>query len=83
MKDIKYRIINGWNLMRIVRFGLALLICYEAILNHDFLFGGIAVMLLIQSVLNIGCCSAGACYVSGKKNTEDKEVIFEEVKSGK
>ena len=85
MSDWKYRILKDWNFMRILRLGMSVFILIEAVKNYDLLFGIIAGILLLQAVLNLGCCSSGACY-SGKveqKDQESKEVIFEEIKSKK
>lgn len=71
--------------MRILRLGMSVFILIEAVKNYDILFGIIAGILLLQAVFNVGCCSSGVCYTgkAEQNETEDKEVIFEEVKSEK
>lgn len=80
-KNWKNIILRGWNFMRILRFVLSVIVIIEAVKNYDVLFGVIGLVLLLQSVFNVGCCSNGACY-TGNVNSEEenKEVVFEEIK---
>ena len=81
MNDLKYRLLNGWNLMRILRLGLGIVIGFEAVKNSDALLGVFGIILLTQSVFNVGCCAAGACYVKPTNNkVNDKEISYEEIK---
>ena len=83
MKNWSDIIFKGWNFMRLLRFGLAIYLLIEAIKNYDVMFGVLGSVLLLQAVFNVGCCSGGACY-SGKtesNESENKEVIFEEIKN--
>lgn len=65
----------SWNLMRWVRFAVALLLIGDAIFNkHIFplVIGGI---FLFQVFTNTGCCTNGACEIPGAKNTNtDKKI---------
>lgn len=83
MKDWKNIIFSNWNFMRFLRFGLAIFLLIEAIKNYDVMFGVLGSVLLLQAVFNVGCCSGGACYTGKTESnkSENKEVIFEEIKS--
>lgn len=70
--------------MRFLRLVLSVFLIVEAIRNYDVLFGVIGAVLLLQAAFNVGCCSNGACYrASTDEGNENKEVVFEEIKSKK
>ena len=81
----KNRILNNWGLMRVIRLVLAGVVLTEAWRSNEMILGALGVILLAQSVLNVGCCSSSGCdidHVGGKsrssKNTA-QEVTFTEV----
>ncbi len=82
----KYNLAHGWNFMRLFRLGLAGLVLFEAWKSGELLFAGLGMILLVQSLLNVGCCGASGCDISHvkkeHKSTEPflKEVTFEEIK---
>lgn len=69
--------------MRFLRLGLAIFILIEAIRNYDVMFAVVGSVLFLQAVFNIGCCNGGTCYTGKAESneSENKEVIFEEVKT--
>lgn len=86
ISNLKYRLINGWTLMRFVRLGLATLVIIQAIMNSEMLFASLGGILLFQALFNYGCCGASGCYVDQhpKETNSDadkiKEISFEEIK---
>jgi hypothetical protein len=82
MNNWKNIIFSNWNFMRVLRFGLAIYVLIEAIRTYDVVFGALASVLLLQAIFNVGCCSGGACYSNKAESndTENKEVIYEEIK---
>ena len=78
---MKNEIFSNWNLSRILRLGIALVIVYQAVRNHDVLFGIAGLFFVGMAVLNKGCCGSGGCYVPTKKTTDGNEqVTYDEVK---
>lgn len=47
--------------MRLLRLVLGLMAAVQAFLVADVVLGFLAIILLTQAVLNVGCCGAGAC----------------------
>ncbi|MGZ3898876.1 MAG: hypothetical protein ACXVNM_12350 [Bacteroidia bacterium] len=82
--NLKYRILTGWNIIRFLRLGLAIVVLSEAWKNEDILFGIIGVVLLTQALLQVGCCSAAGCDIdhskAGPKSVpvEIKDTTFKE-----
>lgn len=76
-------LITGWNLMRLLRLGLGIIIAIQAVQSHDILLGFMSVFFLFQAVTNTGCCGQGGCAVpvNQSKNEKTEDVEFEEVKS--
>ena len=86
LSDIRQRILHGWNLIRFIRLGLALFISYHALVNYDWIFAILGGILLVQSLLNVGCCGVGGCETDqlpkrpGSYKRSVDETTFEEVK---
>jgi hypothetical protein len=80
LQDLKYRIFYGWNFMRWLRLGLSAVIAYESIMTHDLLFGALSSVLMLQAIFNVGCFTGGACFVPQKKDREQKQINYEEIK---
>jgi len=82
----KERILSGWNILRVIRLGLALLVIYESIKNYDVMFAILGSVILFQAVLNFGCCGQDGCAVNTNSNKQTdiinskEEVSFTEVK---
>lgn len=76
----KDRVLSGWNLIRFIRLGLAAMVLYESVKNSDLLFAVLGVIILLQAVLNVGCCGVGGCEVSPKTNNANENISFTEVK---
>ncbi len=82
----KQRLLNDWNLMRIFRLSLGILVEVEAFKNSELIFGLLGGVLLFQAIYNVGCCGSAGCDVNQVKNkdssltTEVKNITFEEIK---
>ena len=86
INNLKYRIKQGWSLMRFIRLGLAIVVIVEAFKSSELLFGLLGGLLLFQAAFNYGCCGAVACDINhtsraGQSLEETtKDITFEEIK---
>jgi hypothetical protein len=70
-----------WDLFRVVRLGLGLLIIVQAIITKDITSGLIGVLFTAMPLFNIGCCSTMGCAPSRTSHkVETDEISFEEIK---
>lgn len=76
-------ITKNWNIFRILRLALGLLLMIEAIRTGVWFMTVFAAAMIIMPLLNIGCCVGGNCAVPDRKSSgsDTDEVQFEEVKS--
>ncbi len=75
-------ITRNWNLFRILRVALGVFILAQGLVSKDVFSMVLGITFAGMAVLNVGCCGAGGCSTDtsfSKKNTDTKEVIFEEV----
>ncbi|HEY1061129.1 MAG TPA: hypothetical protein VGE44_05560 [Daejeonella sp.] len=78
MKEI---IFSNWNIIRVLRLGIGLVILVQAVMAADILFGLIGLLFTGMAVFNASCCGTGACAAPPAKNdTGSKEISYEEVK---
>ena len=86
LNNWKQRFTQDWNLMRIVRAGLSVLVLTEAWKSGEIIFAVLGGILLAQVLLNVGCCGSAGCDINQVQNesksdeTKSKEVTFEEIK---
>jgi hypothetical protein len=73
---------KNWNLFRIMRLLLGIIITAQALIVKDVMLGLAGLVFCLLPILNIGCCGVGFCTLpSQKKIIKNKEeIIFEEVK---
>lgn len=77
---MKGSIFNNWNIMRVFRLIIGLLILVQAIVAKDMMLVIAGIIFTSMPIFNVGCCAAGSCYTAVKKNAENpKEVSYEEV----
>ncbi len=77
-------LLTNWNLLRVIRLVLGVMIGMQAIATTDWLAGMIAGIFLFQVATNTGCCGVNGCntnYQAGP--VSEKEVEFIEVKDTK
>ncbi len=80
---MKHQIFSNWNLFRILRFVLGIVIMIQAIYSHNYTFGIIGLLFSVMSVFNIGCCG-GTCTTNNfSKSNEPEDITYEEVDSTK
>ena len=68
LTDWKQRLTQGWNFMRLIRLGLAVLVIIEAWKSSELIFAALGGILLFQSLMNIGCCGSGGCDINHNEN---------------
>lgn len=72
---------RNWNLLKIIRIVLALLIIVQAIIIQHVALGFIGLLFVVMALLNVRCCTYGkTCHISNKITTNTEEVQFEEIK---
>lgn len=55
------RLLTGWGVMRLIRLGLGIYMSVTFLMGAPWHFGLLGGILLVTSVLNVGCCGGGAC----------------------
>lgn len=77
---MKYRLLNGWGLFRIIRLAAGAAIAVQGLLNADWLFIIAGTVFTALALLNIGCCAGGACgYPSAVSKKKIEQITYEEV----
>lgn len=73
---------QSFTLIRVIRLALGSYILADGIIQKDWLFGAIGILLLAQGVFNLGCASGTCAPTSQTLNNVDtsEEIVFEEVK---
>lgn len=72
---------RGWNIMRVIRLVLGLIILVQGIMARDVMYGFFGVFLSFLALVNVGCCGVGGCSVPSvsSKGSKTKEIEYEEV----
>lgn len=82
MDTFKYNLINNWNVVRLIRLGLSIIIIVQAFQIRDALFGGLGAFFLYQALTNTGCCGVNGCAPTAQsKNNNSNEIEFTEIKN--
>ncbi len=70
-----------WNVMRIIRFALAIWIISEGLYRQEWLLAFAGVLFSLMPLFNVGCCSVSACDISqSKTHVEQHEISgYEEI----
>lgn len=71
-------LLKNWNLLRIIRLVLAVLIVMEAIYSNTWWLLIPSGILFIQTILNKGC-ALNSCSISVKEEQTKKEIQYEEL----
>ncbi len=85
LQDWKQRLSTGWNLLRVIRLALSIIVIIQAWTNTDILFAILGGILLFQAAFNYGCCSSAGCSVDYRKqsstfdNKKIEDVQFKEI----
>lgn len=81
METLKYNLVNNWNVIRLIRLALSIIIIVQAVQVHDVLFGLLGTFFLYQALSNTGCCGVNSCIPSVNKSSGvTEEIEFTEVK---
>jgi hypothetical protein len=86
MSALKERIFNNWDIVRIMRLAIGLMLLVAGIQSKDWMIGLFSTFFIYQAVTATGCCSAGGCArpprsVPDHEATEgDKHAEYEEIK---
>lgn len=78
-----HNILNNWNLFRLIRLGVGLLILVEGVKTGVWAIAGFGLLFSILPLLHIGCCAAGNCAVPSRRSTQaaTEDVSYEEIKN--
>jgi hypothetical protein len=78
------RILSGpWNLFRIFRLGLGLLMVGQGIYIRDVFFILAGALFSIMALFNSGCCAMGSCTTPAPQKKETKDISYEEISASK
>lgn len=66
------RILKNWNLIRIIRLLLGIIITIYSISSKEYVFLILGGLLSFQAIINASCCGAGGCHPDNKQ----KENIY-------
>ncbi|MBS1628760.1 MAG: hypothetical protein JST27_01765 [Bacteroidetes bacterium] len=58
---MKYRILQGWHLMRFLRLAAGLAIVAQGIYTHDWIFIILGGLFSLLPLFNVGCCGTAGC----------------------
>ncbi len=75
------KIIQGWNLMRLIRLVLGVIILVQGIMQKEYAFAFVGALFAALSIANIGCCGSQGCATTpiNKDFKNSKEITYEEV----
>ena len=84
MKAILNLILSNWSVMRFLRLFLALSVVYYSTDAKDYLFAGLGLLMVVQTLLVPGCGMGTTGCVAQTQNQESNlnagEVQYEEIK---
>ena len=77
------KIINGWNVMRVIRLALGIAALVQGFLQKENLLVVAGIWTLFSALLNVGCCGSGGCTIQTHAKKPANEVVYEELDSTK
>ncbi len=84
MAKLWYILTHEWNLARIVRLGLGLMIVWQSVLVHDQLMMAMGGMFTLMAMFTTGCCGVAGCTTDKSNNSDiennQNEITYEEIK---
>ncbi|MCY7422031.1 MAG: hypothetical protein LH478_09870 [Chitinophagaceae bacterium] len=76
-------LLEGWNLMRLLRLVLGVAILVQGIVGSDVMTIILGTAFVGMALANVGCCGANGCAVNYRKNLNEKEISYEELDNTK
>jgi membrane-bound ClpP family serine protease len=76
---MKRVLLTDWHASRIFRVVTGMAALIYGIVKQDNLMGIAGTMLLLMGLSNTGCGGAGGCGVPMKRNTENKDIEYQEL----
>jgi len=77
------RILHGWNAMRWLRLGFAILFLFAAVSRNEPLAWAAAAVFGVQAIFNVGCCGLAACAAPTPRKEDvasvPEKITFEEI----
>lgn len=75
------KIMKSWNLMRVIRLVLGVIIIFQGIYTKDYAIALLGTIFTLMPIFNVGCCANNACFQSrNSKDQSNEKIVFEEVK---
>jgi uncharacterized membrane protein len=71
----KNRIFREWSISRMMRLGFGIGLIVVGIIWKGQLMTFLGVIFLLQGILNLSCCGAGGCSLSGNEKQFYKDAI--------
>lgn len=82
METFKYNLLHNWNVIRIIRLVLSIVIIVQAVQIHDALFGVLGFFFFYQAITNTGCCGVNGCAPNvPTPHNDPEEISFTEIKN--
>jgi hypothetical protein len=73
------KMINGWNVMRVVRLLIGIAALVQGVLQKENLLLVAGLWILFSAVFNVGCCGSGGCTIQSSSKKPTKDVVYEEL----
>jgi uncharacterized membrane protein HdeD (DUF308 family) len=67
METLKYRVLSNWNLSRMIRLVMGMIIGMQAFADRSLLLAMLATFILFQAVFAVGCCAGGSCNITRRR----------------
>ena len=77
------KIINGWNVMRVIRLALGIAALVQGFMQKENLLVVAGMWILFSALFNVGCCGSGGCTIQTHAKKPANEVVYEELDSTK
>lgn len=62
--------LKNWDLMRVLRLILGVIIVVQSIYTKEWLFIMLGIAFVLLPIFNVGCCGASSCSVPTKTSNE-------------
>ena len=74
-------LVSGWNVMRVIRLALGILVIIQSISEKNYMLTVAGGLFAVLALINVGCCGANGCAVNPRVNKNDlkEEALYEEV----